>query len=68
MVFFKEGKALDARRVSRAIRINSRETNDRQIAAWGEKAGVVVMLGRDAANTRVRQASTAPSTLSYGTP
>jgi hypothetical protein len=68
VVFFKEGKALDARRVSRAIRINSRETNDRQIAAWGQKAGVVVMLGRDAANTRVRQASTAPSTLSYGTP
>ncbi len=68
VVFFKEGKALDARRVSRAIRINSREPNDQQVAAWGQKAGVVVMLGSDAADTRVRQASTAPSTVSYGTP
>lgn len=68
VVFFEKGKALEARRVSRAIRINSREPNDEQVAAWGQKAGVVVMLGKDAANTRVRQASTAPSTASYGTP
>ena len=55
VVFFKKGKARDARRVSRALRISAEEPNDRQVRAWGRKARIVVVLGTDAAGTRSRQ-------------
>jgi LytR cell envelope-related transcriptional attenuator len=55
VVFFKKGRARDARRVSRALRISAEKSNDRQVRALGQRAGIVVVLGTDAADTPSRQ-------------
>lgn len=49
VVWFTNGKARDARRVARALRIESEERNDQQVQALGRKAAIVVVLGTDAA-------------------
>jgi len=54
VVFFKKGRARDARRVSRTLRISAEEPSDRQVRAWGQEAGIVVVLGTDAADKAFR--------------